>query len=88
MAAAVAHGVFDAETYLAWEVQQTEKHEYMAGEAFAMVGARRNHVVVSGNLYAALPVAWWPLWLHRGFETALDAFYPDIDDIYDMEPSR
>ena len=45
---------FDAEGYLAWEEQQPEKHEYLAGEVFAMVGARREHVVVSGNLYAAL----------------------------------
>jgi len=44
---------FDAEAYLAWEEQQAEKHEYLRGEVFAMVGARREHVVVSGNLYAA-----------------------------------
>ena len=44
----------DAEAYLTWEDQQLGKHEYIAGEVFAMVGARREHVVVSGNLYAAL----------------------------------
>lgn len=38
---------FDAETYLAWEERQVEKHEYIAGEVFAMAGARREHVVVS-----------------------------------------
>ena len=43
----------DAAAYLAWEEQQAEKHEYIGGEVFAMVGARREHVVVSGNLYAA-----------------------------------
>jgi len=46
--------VFDAQTYLAWEEQQQEKYEYLAGEVFAMVGARREHVVVSLNLAAAL----------------------------------
>jgi Uma2 family endonuclease len=43
----------DAETYLAWEERQQEKHEYIAGEVFAMVGARREHVVVSLNLATA-----------------------------------
>ncbi len=45
---------FDADAYLAWEETQTEKHEYIAGEVFAMAGARREHVVVSLNLAAAL----------------------------------
>jgi Uma2 family endonuclease len=46
--------VFDSGTYLAWEETQLEKHEYFAGEVFAMAGARREHVVVSGNVFAAL----------------------------------
>lgn len=45
--------VFDADTYLAWEEAQPEKHEYIAGEVFAMAGARREHVVVSLNLALA-----------------------------------
>lgn len=45
---------FDAAAYLDWEENQQEKHEYLAGEVFAMVGARREHVVVAGNLFAAL----------------------------------
>jgi Uma2 family endonuclease len=45
---------FDSEAYLAWEVLQTEKHEYIGGEVFAMAGARREHVVVSGNIFAGL----------------------------------
>lgn len=44
---------FDAEAYLEWEAQQTEKHEFIAGEVFAMTGARREHVVVSLNLATA-----------------------------------
>ena len=44
---------FDAEAYLDWEERQTEKHDYIAGEVFAMAGARREHVVVSLNLAAA-----------------------------------
>jgi Uma2 family endonuclease len=42
------------EAYLNWEISQTEKHEYVAGEVFAMGGASRRHVTISGNLFAAL----------------------------------
>lgn len=45
---------FDFESYLAWEGEQTEKHEYHQGEIFAMVGARLPHQTLSGNVYAAL----------------------------------
>jgi Uma2 family endonuclease len=40
--------------YLAWENEQVERHEFYAGEVFAMVGARRVHLLVTGNLFAAL----------------------------------
>ena len=29
---------FTPEEYLAWEVQQLDKHEYIGGEVFAMAG--------------------------------------------------
>ena len=45
---------FDAADFLAWEAAQTEKHEYLAGDVFAMGGARREHVLVSGNAFSAL----------------------------------
>ncbi len=45
---------FGAEDYLAWEAEQAEKHEYIAGEVFAMAGASDAHVTVAGNLFAAL----------------------------------
>lgn len=45
---------FDAAEYLRWEAEQPDKHEYVAGEVFAMGGASRRHVTVSGNLFAAL----------------------------------
>ncbi|MBK7459491.1 MAG: Uma2 family endonuclease [Rubrivivax sp.] len=38
------------EAYLAWEEGQAEKHEFYRGEVFAMVGARRVHGRVVGNL--------------------------------------
>lgn len=45
---------FCAEDYLAWEATQAGKHEFVAGEVFAMGGARQDHVLVSGNIYASL----------------------------------
>lgn len=46
--------VFGAEDYLAWEAEQNEKHEYLAGEVFAMAGASEAHVTIAGNVYSAL----------------------------------
>ena len=76
---------FDAEAYLAWEDRQAEKHEYLRGEVFAMVGARREHVVVSGNLYAAFkqrlrggPCQAYVSDLKLRIEAVDAFFYPDV----------
>ena len=45
---------FSATDYLAWEAEQPGRHEYLHGETFAMGGASRLHVTVSGNVFAAL----------------------------------
>lgn len=45
---------FDADAYLAWEADQPDKSEYVAGEVFAMVGVRRAHATVALNVGAAL----------------------------------
>ncbi|MEI7456480.1 MAG: Uma2 family endonuclease [Nitrosomonadales bacterium] len=45
---------FSAQEYLAWESEQLNKHEYVAGEVFAMGGARQAHVIVTLNLGSAL----------------------------------
>ncbi|MBI4984629.1 MAG: Uma2 family endonuclease [Rhodocyclales bacterium] len=42
-----------ADEYLAFENASSEKHEYVAGEIFAMVGATRRHNAIAGNLYSA-----------------------------------
>ncbi len=75
---------FDAEAYLAWEELQAEKHEYLGGEVFAMVGARREHVVVAGNLYAAFkqrlrggPCQAYVADLKLRVDAADAFFYPD-----------
>ena len=51
---ALAQPKFGAEDYLAWEANQPVKHEYLAGEVFAMAGGSYAHVTASGNLYVAL----------------------------------
>lgn len=38
------------EEYLAWENRQPEKHEYVDGEVFAMVGATRRHNTIAQNV--------------------------------------
>jgi len=45
---------FDADAYLAWESDQADKSEYVAGEVFAMAGARRTHATVALNIGSAL----------------------------------
>ena len=54
MASVQAKMTFGTQEYLAWEAEQIDKHEYVAGEVFAMVGARRVHVIVTGNIFAGL----------------------------------
>jgi Uma2 family endonuclease len=43
---------FDRATYFDWEDKQVEKNEFLGGEVFAMVGARQEHVIVAGALFA------------------------------------
>lgn len=76
---------FDADQYLAWEARQTEKHEFIGGAVFAMVGARREHVVVAGNLFAALkqrlqdaPCQVYISELKLRVDAADAFFYPDV----------
>ncbi|MBK5967307.1 MULTISPECIES: Uma2 family endonuclease [Thiorhodovibrio] len=76
---------FDAEAYLAWEEEQPEKHEYFQGEAFAMVGARQEHVLVSLNFAAALkqrlrggPCRTYVADMKLRVAAADAFFYPDV----------
>jgi Uma2 family endonuclease len=45
---------FSLEDFLTWEETQPERHEYLHGETFAMVGARRVHGITCLNLAASL----------------------------------
>lgn len=80
-----AQSRFSAEEFLAWEETQTEKHEFVAGEVFAMTGARQDHVIVSGNIFAALkqrlrgtPCRAYIADLKLRVEAADAFFYPDV----------
>lgn len=76
---------FSAEDYLAFEEQQTTKHEYFQGEVFAMVGARDAHVTSSLNLAARLnlhvrgtPCRTYMADMKLRVEAADAFFYPDV----------
>lgn len=76
---------FDLESYLAWEAEQPEKHEYQAGEAFAMVGARLPHNAISGNIFSSLKQALrgsscraWIDGTKLRIEAADAVLYPDV----------
>ena len=45
---------FTLTEFLAWENAQDARHEFYGSEVFAMVGARRVHGLIGGNLFAAL----------------------------------
>lgn len=76
---------FTFEDYLAWEAAQELRHEYLAGEVFAMTGARRNHVTVTVNLTAALrslvrgtPCRVYASGMKLRIASADAACYPDV----------
>lgn len=77
--------IFDTDAYLLWEEGQEEKYEYIAGEVFAMGGARREHVVVSLNIAAAFkqrlkgkPCQAYIADMKLRVEQADAFFYPDV----------
>jgi Uma2 family endonuclease len=76
---------FNAEYYLAWEEHHPEKHEFLAGEIFAMVGASDAHVTITGNLFTLLrahvrgrPCRVYMADMKLRVETADAFFYPDL----------
>ncbi|MBS0554726.1 MAG: Uma2 family endonuclease [Proteobacteria bacterium] len=73
------------EAYLAWEATQEDRHEYIAGEVFAMVGVRREHarvaLAVASRLRAHLKGSRCQTFISdmKLFVAAADAFfYPDV----------
>lgn len=71
--------------FIAWENEQPDKHEYLAGEVFAMVGARRVHVTIAGNCFALLkahlrggPCRAYMADMKLEVGAAQAVFYPDV----------
>ena len=42
------------EAYMLWEAQQPERHEFVAGEIYAMTGARATHNTIALNVAVTL----------------------------------
>ena len=54
MGYAARQPVMTGDEYLVWEAGQTDRHELVDGEVYAMAGAEAGHVTTAGNLYMAL----------------------------------
>ena len=88
----------DAEAYLAWEELQTERHELVDGEVFAMVGARLTHNTIALNAAFFLrqvlkggPCRVYGLDVKLRPDEQGDFFYPDVvvtSDPRDRQPSE
>ncbi len=76
---------FGFQEYMEWEAEQPDRHEYVAGEIFAMAGVRQVHSIISGNIFSELhrQLKGKPCRPHAAdmklYVEAVDAcFYPDI----------
>lgn len=49
---------FGIDDYIAWEAEQSERHEYLRGEVFAMTGARDAHNTIALNIASMLKSAF------------------------------
>ena len=82
---------FERQDFLAWESEQTVKHEYVAGvvyvagEPFPEIRIHQAHVIVAGNCYAALhqrlrgsPCRPYIADMPLEVERADAVYYPDV----------
>jgi Uma2 family endonuclease len=74
-----------AADYLAWETAQSERHEFLDGEVWAMAGAEDRHVTISLNVALALkthlsgsPCRTFMSDMKLHAESANSYFYPDV----------
>ena len=85
MGQAAYQPVMTGAEYLAWEAEQTVRHEFVGSEVFAMAGAEDRHVTVCGNAYMALrqhlagtPCRTFMSDMRLNVATLGSYFYPDI----------
>jgi Uma2 family endonuclease len=74
-----------ADDFLGWEAEQPTKHEFIAGEVFAMTGAAKAHVTVALNVAMALrshlrgtPCSTFIADTKVHVDTADAYYYPDV----------
>ncbi len=74
-----------AAEYIAWEAEQPTRHEFVAGEIFAMTGVEDRHNVVAQNLLIALrahldgtPCKVYISDIKLRVEAADSFYYPDV----------
>jgi len=77
--------VMATEEFIEWESRQPDKHEFVAGEVFAMGGARRVHVAVTLNVATKFkehlrggPCRAFMADMKVEVKTAEAVFYPDV----------
>jgi Uma2 family endonuclease len=77
--------VMSSAEFLAWELEQAERHEFVDGEIFAMAGADDRHVTTSGNMYMALrrhlagsPCRTYMSDMRVNVAASGSYFYPDV----------
>jgi Uma2 family endonuclease len=85
MCAAQQQLKFSLDDYLLWEAEQSERHEYLNGEVFAMTGARDTHNTIALNIASALrsalrgsPCRAFIADMKLRIDSANAAFYPDV----------
>lgn len=85
MSAVLTDPPITLDAYLVWEEQQPERHEFFAGEVFAMTGARATHNTIAGNLFAFLkqamrgaPCRVFISDMKLQVASANASFYPDV----------
>lgn len=82
-AASTSDAPLTSDDFLAWEEQQEERHEFIAGEVHAMTGASFPHKSIVLNLFRILDAALDPedcvvLDETVQFRFAGELFYPDL----------
>ena len=90
MALKHAHDFISEEEYLRGEMLAEIRHEYIAGEVFAMAGASRNHALLAANCVQALtnhlqnsPCMTFSSEIKIKADQCF--FYPDVMVVYDDE---
>ncbi len=88
---AATQGSLSVEDYLEMEKTATVKHEYVAGEVYAMVGVSRRHSRIAGNISRHLgnAAAGGSCRIHQNdLKLRIDDvfYYPDVMVACDKEP--